>query len=183
MKINGLKQTLIIIIGLVIAVLSIVWVFIIIESYSYRSEIIRISDEIKSATDRDSYLSSIRNVLRGTEGDVSAIESRFIGEDDVPGFIEFLERRARDIGIKAELTGINLDPVVKNSIFRVLHVRINASGSWQEAISLINALDMMPYAMNIDHVSLSKAPNISTDSKVLPNSVWNIVIDISQYTR
>ncbi|MDO8579558.1 MAG: hypothetical protein Q7R72_01670 [bacterium] len=183
MKINGLKQTLLIIIGLVITVLSVVWVFIIIESYSYRSEIVRISDEIKSAANRDSYLSSIRNVLRGTEGDIGAIENRFIGEDDVPGFIEFLERQTRDIGIKAELTGINLDPVIKNSVFRVLHVRINASGSWQEAISFINALDMMPYAMNIDHISLSKMPDSSIDSKVPPNSVWNIVIDISQYTK
>lgn len=167
------------------AALFAAWVFVVVESYSYRSEIIRISDEIESAMNRDSYLSSVRNVLRGTEGDVGAIEGKFILPDDVPNFIEFLEKQARDLGIKAELTGINLDTAVKSSAFPVLRVRMSALSSWQEAVSLINVLEMMPYAASIDRVSLSKATDTDTETspKVPPKSVWNVVIDISQYIK
>ncbi|MEK7596703.1 MAG: hypothetical protein AAB450_01170 [Patescibacteria group bacterium] len=183
MKTHGFKKTLIIILWLLITVLFAAWIFVIAESYSYRSEIVRISDEIESAMNRDSYLSSIRNVLRGTEGDVGTIEGRFILPDDVSDFIEFLEKQARDLGIKAELTDINLDTAVKNSAFRVLRVRMSALNSWQEAVSLINALEMMPYIASIDRVNLSKATDTGIGSEVPPKSVWNVVIDISQYVK
>lgn len=150
------------------------WAFVILESYAYRAEVVAIESEITSVASRDSYLSSIRNVLRGTEGDSAVIENRFIGEDDVPKFIEYLESEAARSRIDADLSGIVLEPVKKDNPWKTLRVRVSGVGEWKDAISFVHAIDMMDYAARIEKLSFTKAAT---------GNGWNVAIDISQYLK
>ncbi len=183
MKTNRSKTIFIWVLAVVTLLLFSLWIFLIYKSYFYRGEVARISEEISSKQNQSSYLISIRKVLRGTEGGLETIEERFIKEDDIPAFIKFLEGRAEAFKIKADLNGIVLDPAVKNSIFRILHIRINGSGSWIDVISFVHALDTMPYAAHIDRVSFSKLPEVAVDPKMSSKPSWSVVTDISQYIR
>lgn len=170
--INGFRSILVWVLALIALSLISLWVFLISKSYSYRTEINSVNVEISSNENHNSYLNSIHNVLRGTEGSLEVIEGRFIKENDVPIFIKFLEGEADAFKVKADLSGINLDPATKNSLFRILHVRINGSGSWADLISFVHALDTSNYEAHIDSVNFSNS-----------KSSWNIVMDISQYVQ
>ncbi|MEK7607928.1 MAG: hypothetical protein AAB484_03365 [Patescibacteria group bacterium] len=185
MKTNAFRTIFIWVLIITVFLLFSLWVFLIYKSYFYRGGVARISEETSSKQNRDSYLASIRNVLRRTEGGFEVIERRFIKENDVPTFIKFLEGQAEIFRVKADLNGITLDPVLKNSIFRILRIRVNGSGYWEDAISFVHALDMMPYETRIDRVSFSKLPETIGDLKIPKTSKpsWSVVVDISQYVK
>lgn len=166
--------------GMVIS-LGVLWLFLLVKSFSYKSEILNIRQDVAEAESRSTRLFSVRDIWRSTEGDLGSIEERFIREDEVPSFISMLEGQAETSSVKADLSGIIIDPANKNSPFRFLRVRVNVSGSWSDLISFVHSLDTMAYASRVDKISLSKSadsadPNIS-------GTVWNAVVDISQYIK
>jgi Tfp pilus assembly protein PilO len=157
-------------------VMAFVWIFMIWQSFSYKNEVTKIREEMGTNESREKYLTSIKNVLRDIEVKVKSLENMFIAEASVPDFIDYLENKADSFGIKANIGGISLDPVSTNG-FKTLHVRVNGSGRWSDAVSFVHSLDTMPYVSEINRVSFTKI--VDTEG----GAGWGVVVDISQTVK
>jgi len=174
MKNKTLKILFLWILTIVVLGAVALWVYFIVKTYAYKTEIESIRSEISATASRESYLVSVKNVFRDMDDNIKFIENRFINESNIPVLVEFLENEARLFEIKADIGSINIDPLSKNATFKILRIRINGSGSWANLVSFVNSLDTMEYAARIERVNFSK---------VEKSSDWNVVIDISQNIR
>ena len=159
--------------GLALALFCL-WIYLIYMSYTYRTEIATISGSFALAAQKETYLASVRSVIRSSSADIKSMQDRFVEEVDVPEFIDLLEGMAADIGIKADLGAIQLDPPEADYKFRVLNLHMTVSGSWGRTVSFIDALDGMPYASHIERVNLSKPSG---------DAGWVADIDLIQYVQ
>jgi Tfp pilus assembly protein PilO len=171
MKNKTLKTFFLWILALTFIGAVILWGYLLFETYSLKTEINSIKSEISATAGRELYLNSVKNLLRDMDDKLKSIKDRFITEDKIPVFIEFLEDEASLHGIKADLSSIAIDPLSKNATFRILRVHINGLGSWEELISFVHSLDTMKYAARIEKINFSKSAK---------DSDWNVSMDISQ---
>ncbi|HEU5114156.1 MAG TPA: hypothetical protein VFT82_00140 [Candidatus Paceibacterota bacterium] len=156
------------------------WAYIAYQSYGLRSEIADLSAKEESAVANDSYLLSIKDTLRDSKDDLSAIDSRFIAKDGIPGFIDMLEAKASAANVKADLGSINLDESGDPLMPRALSIHMGGSGAWKDCVAYISAVESLPYAIRVNDLQLSKSGGDPTKSGKVSDS-WDFSADVTLY--
>ncbi len=149
------------------------WIFLAIKSNSLRQENIAIETKIQAKTLESSYLTSVRNVIKGSKKEIAVVEKRFIEKDSVPQFIDLLESEAVSAGIKADFGSIDvLEEGVNNGALRI---RMSGTGSWTNVTRFITTLETLPYASKVEGLTLSKSDTKSAN--------WSFNLELIQYLK
>ncbi|HVU06463.1 MAG TPA: hypothetical protein VHE10_01595 [Candidatus Paceibacterota bacterium] len=132
------------------------WIFIAYKSNAMKSDIAAISAQAENAAANDAYLISIKDALRDSKDELATIDGHFITKDGIPAFIDTVEARARSAGIKADLSSLDLDESGDPALPRPLTFHMGGSGSWNDIVGFLAAVEAMPYALRVDDVALGK---------------------------
>jgi hypothetical protein len=116
-----------------------------------------------------SLLASSTVALRGRLG------SFFVPAQDIVSFITALESIGPQSGSKTSIASIDANPLESAPIGTVGIVRahINADGSWSSVMRALALYELMPYAISIDHLSLTLS------GMAQAHSVWSLSFDIN----
>ncbi|MEK7104858.1 MAG: hypothetical protein AAB868_02345 [Patescibacteria group bacterium] len=111
---------------------------------------------------------SLVNSIKTIEPERVLLETHFIQNSDVVPFLDTIEKKAKDVGVKAEVVSVD---ITKDS--SSLIVEINASGSFETIYKLIMLLENSPY--NLEFISV----NIKdSDTSVGKSSQWTATFQI-----
>ncbi len=152
------------------------WIFIVYKSYSYKSQIATISQELKTKSSENVYLTSLKTTLREAKNEAEAIDKRFVSEENVPAFITMLEDKATDLGVKVDFGSINLEE--GQILDGTLKLQISGSGTWENVMRFIVMLDSLPYASTIEEMRLHNPSDFSEKGNV--TSEWNFNVNLKQ---
>jgi len=156
--------------ALVAVVCAAAWGFLIHKSSQYRADMAVVAQEIADASIKNSRHASIRASLKDVRGSIDEISANFIQESQIPDFISGLEKSAGDYGIELDISSINLGGTPEDLVPRSLSLRLNGRGTWRDSVAFIASLDAMPYALDVDDVSLNAG-----------EGEWRFVVDVVQY--
>lgn len=188
---SKLNTYLIYIIALILIALITVLSFIVYKSYEYKAQTASLVAETALLGHQRTSISSIRAALVSAQSAVATIESRFIKETDVPDFISSIERLGVDNSVSINIVSVDLDkievkvpkksepkpttPVVPPP--RNLRMRIDGTGSWQQVIRFISALESRQSALTVQSMSLAK----TVPPAERPQETWRFSADITQF--
>ena len=174
------SKTALVAFSLVFLALAAAWGFLVFWSYSFKGDIERAAEEERQKSSEGSYLASLRTLMREEKGDIDAIGSIFIHEEEIPAFVESLEKKASEAGVDAGLGSLSLGSGDEGSNIVPLSIGIAGRGSWGNLMRFIASLDSLSTASKIDGVLLSKIESSSPETKEV---VWNARIDFTQYVE
>ena len=160
------------------------WAWIAYEGRSMKADIASIAGKTESAAADYAYLLSLKVTLRDSKDDLAAIDSRFIGKDGIPAFIDMLEARARAANVAANLGSISLDDSGDPLLPRTLSMHMTGAGLWKDATAFISEVESLPYALQVGDIELSRAAVDQTKAagKAAPQgNVWNFNADLTAY--
>lgn len=139
------------------------WIFIVYRSFSLKADIAILSVQADEVQARDARTQSLKVALRDSRASITLINNRFVTKDGAPAFIDLLEVRAREAGVKVELDSLNFD--------QTLRVHILGTGSWRNNVGYLSLLESLPYAIRVDNLSFSKIGPQSTG--------WSMSLDLT----
>lgn len=157
-----------------------VWGFLIYKTGKTSSEISLIGTEARNKNSESSYISAVRNTMRDSKEELAKIDGRFVSEDSVPEFINVLEDRAAQTGIRADLGSINVEPARDDVPYPLLRVKMAGSGRWEKIVGFISTLDALPYVTRIENVTFIKASDNGSKSAT---TTWSFNLDLVQYIK
>ncbi len=152
------------------------WIFIIFKSYSYKGQIATISQELKTKSSENVYLTSLKTTLREAKSEAESIDKRFVSEEEVPSFITMLEDKASDLGVKVDFGSINLEE--GEILDGKLKLQISGSGTWENVMNFIVLLDSLPYASTIEEMRLHNPSAMSETGDV--TGEWKFNVNLTQ---
>lgn len=150
------------------------WVFLYIKGTSIKAEALAVESDIAAKRNDETYLASVHNALKNSKADIASIDARFINKDGIPAFIDLLESKISHAGIKADVGSIDIATDANGS--EVLRLHITGTGSWENVLSFITALESLPTASKAESVTFQKTND--TDVK---NTTWSFGVDFIQY--
>ncbi|MBI5134384.1 MAG: type 4a pilus biogenesis protein PilO [Candidatus Taylorbacteria bacterium] len=174
------SKTAITILSILCLSLACGWAFLVYKAYSYKAEIAEASVAAKERLAESSYLASLRSLIKEEKEDIEEIEARFVPEEELPAFVEFLEESAVDAGIEATLGSLGLAAAAEGSSIAPLSISISAKGPWASIVRFVSALDALPYASKIESVSMTKIESATPEKGVV---AWNARIEFVQYVE
>lgn len=173
------SKTNTVLISVVIAILIVLLAvlgFIVYKSYAYKADIAVLQSAARDASALAARHATLARNLKSSKADLDAVDARFIREDAVSDFIDMLERTASQEGVSANIGSINLESGTREGGIKALNLRVDGSGTWEDAISFIAALESMPYALRISTASIQR---ISADGELA--GTWRFAVDLRQY--
>jgi Tfp pilus assembly protein PilO len=152
------------------------WIFIIYKSYSYKSQIATVSQELKTKSSENVYLTSLKTTLREAKSEAESIDKRFVSEEEIPSFITMLEDEASDLGVKVNFGSINLEE--GEILDGKLKLQISGSGTWENVMGFIVTLDSLPYASTIEEMRVYNPSAMSETGEI--TSEWKFNVNLVQ---
>ncbi len=162
-------QTLVIV-SLIALTLSAFWIFLIYKTESLKSQADAIEKNIIAKNNQSTYLNSVRIALKNTQNDLSVIDSHFIDKDGIPEFIDMIESRAQNLGIKLDLG--TLDIAAGDQNINTLRIRMNSSGNWLSLMKFVSYIETLASAIRIEQMTLTHGDPTGT--------LWNMNIEVTQ---
>jgi len=171
MKSTRTRTITISILCLGIAVFLGLWIFFIVGGRALKNESIAIESDSASKMSQGRYFTSIRQALKGSKAELALVDSRFIDKDGIPKFISLLESKSVQSGVDTDFGLIDTLPQTENH--SILRVRITGSGSWINTMLFITSLESLPYASEVETISLAKGAEKS--------NVWGFNLELTMY--
>ncbi len=180
MKNSSTSKVTVIFLSLCVLVVLAAWIFLIYKSSQISGGIASIAEEARNRNSESTYASTVRNTLRNSKDALLRIENRFVTEEGVPEFINILEDKAAQVGVRADFGSINVEPTKGDSPYPQLRVKMSGSGRWEKIVGFISTLDALPYISRIESVNFIKMG--STDEKNATTS-WSFNLELIQYIK
>lgn len=180
MKKSSTPKITLIFLSLCVIVVLAAWIFLIYKSSHISGSIAFIAEEARNRSSESTYVSTVRNTLRDSKDALTAIENRFVAEESVPEFINVLEDKAAQVGVRTDLGSINVEPAKGDAPYPQLRVKMSGNGRWEKVVGFISTLDALPYVSRIEHVNFIKMG--SSDEKNATTS-WSFNLELIQYIK
>ncbi len=180
MKNSSASKITVIFVSLCVLALLGVWVFLIYKTSALSNEITLIAAEARNRNSQSTYASAIRNTLRDSKDDLATIDNRFVNEDNVPEFINVLEDKAAQIGVKTNFGSINVEPARGDSPYPQLRVKMTGSGVWEKVVGFVSTLDALPYVARIENVNFIK---VGSNDEKNATTTWSFNVELVQYIK
>ena len=142
---------------------------------SQNKHISTLLNEAEQDVKKDESLRLIKASLGENKDFLSHINSYFIPNEGVVGFIDTLESYGKQIGVDVTIGSVSVEPDSQNKedFKELLRLKVEAIGSWNNLVSYLLTLENLPYSVRIDQVSYvlnSSNSNFSSSGSAQKNN-------------
>lgn len=123
-------------------------------------EIAESKKEIIVEQNKKNTFSNVNQKIRQLEVVENRIDEVLISEDEVVGFIGFLENLAEESGISVSVGRVDFSDGEDDNKLGVLSMSLSFSGSWEEVNSYINRIEDLTYVKKINSIRFSENNDI-----------------------
>jgi len=124
---------------------------------STNNALAQIEHELERELNKENTLRNLDFLMKETEEKRRILDSYSIDKDGVVGFINDLERYARETENESEITLVelkDLDP--KHSMFELLRLTIVVRGSWNSVTNFIDEIHHLPLSIETTSFSIDR---------------------------
>jgi Tfp pilus assembly protein PilO len=150
--------------------------FIVYQSYAYKADIAAMQSAARDASALAARQAALERNLKGSKADLDAVDARFVREGEVSDFVDMLEKTADAQGVNANIGSLSLEPNARDGGIKALTLRVDGTGTWNQVLGFMAALESMPYALRVNVASLQKVLGDGA-----PGGVWRFAADLRQY--
>lgn len=108
-----------------------------------------------SAEDMASF-QSIKAMQTEALSSLDKLDSLQLSEDEVVDLIETIEATGRSLGLIVSTKSVSVDKVGEEEFPKTVKLSIEARGSWQGTVTMLEAVQSLPYLVSISEASLLK---------------------------
>lgn len=134
-----------------------------------------LTSTIDLSQQKNSHLSSLRAVVKDTEGKRQQLATFLLSSDAEISFIEQVETLAKKSGLGAKTN--NVSSVAGETVTtKKLQMQLETTGSWNNIMYFLSQLENSPYDVHVKAVSLSASQSVA--GKRVASS-WTATFDIN----
>lgn len=145
-----------------------------------RNQILDIKIDLENKITRERNMNSLNEKLRTIEPELTKINQIFINQNREIEFITALENLAENNKIEQKIN-INLDNREKGEIFDKVAINLESSGSFQNILNYLSALESLNYYLIIESISFQSNKNLDNIAKSTEPSKGNISVTLNGY--
>ena len=119
--------------------------------------IVEKNERANEAVVEKTLIESLSTLKATNKEEIGAFEDSTLTEEGLVEFIESLENKGQELGLKLEVASVNksagesLPPEVS-----ILKISLIAEGSWEEVYAFLGAIESLPYRVTFEKLNLSK---------------------------
>ncbi|HYF10324.1 MAG TPA: hypothetical protein VD967_01825 [Candidatus Paceibacterota bacterium] len=109
---------------------------------------------------RESRVESVRAIFAATSVEREALSRFFVRQEEVAGVVSRLEKLGAESGVAAEVSGIGIESEslasARGGKLRAVDITLQAVGTRAAAEAYLRRVELFPYALSLEEVSLEK---------------------------
>ncbi|KKR31515.1 MAG: hypothetical protein UT65_C0024G0002 [Parcubacteria group bacterium GW2011_GWF2_39_8b] len=179
-NINSLKKILVVLIICIIWFCSIY--YIIFSNIKNKNEQTgRLISELNAQVKKQENSLLVERMIKNADSNINLIDSSIIAKDGDVGFIENLERIARESGLEMTIQSLIFedDPSFASTTLTSLKITAKTKGAWLGSYKFLAHMESLPFKIKINKFVLVK--NISDADSEIKNaepSLWESTFEI-----
>ena len=142
--------------------------------------------DIKSQTTKEKKFEAVLDNLANTEGERNKLDTFFIQNNSfgVVQFIEKIEYLAKYSNLSLDVKSIllsnqNLDEKNNASLIENMKLNLDVKGSYSDIVYFLKFLELLPYKLYIDRVSIEKKEIEVMEEGLAPLDSWDGKFDLT----
>ena len=142
--------------------------------------------DIKSQTTKEKKFEAVLDNLANTEGERNKLDTFFIQNNSfgVVQFIEKIEYLAKYSNLSLDVKSIlfsnqNLDEKNNASLIENMKLNLDVNGSYSDIVYFLKFLELLPYKLYIDRVSIEKKEIEVMEEGLAPLDSWDGKFDLT----
>ena len=141
-----------------------------------------LKNELSAEVKKQEYMSSVDQIVKNANGDITAINNSIIAKDGNVAFIESLETMAHADGLQATISSLSIedDPTLNAQGITVLRVKLKTQGSWMGTYHFLSEMEALPFKIKIDSYDAVATPGdtpvVAGKKAVQASSDWQSMI-------
>lgn len=146
---------------LVLATAVVMYVFLYKHIVGLRADLSEVSRELESVEKIVENKNDTITLLRETEEGRRELEKYFVSANDPTQFLDMIDAVAEDVGVtvsspSVEIVGYEeLDKNFPDELQKKTDVLLSVSGEWDEIYHFISLLELFPYVVTVDRVTVA----------------------------
>lgn len=125
---------------------------------SENAEIVRLLTEYAEIESEESAVHSIKSLKASSAADIEALEALALNDERIVPLIESIEEAGRVLELELKIVSVDKDK--EDASPQLIRIVIEASGTWDSAFALTQAVESLPHRVMIESVSLTKMENV-----------------------
>jgi Tfp pilus assembly protein PilO len=120
-------------------------------------QIKKIEDYYQNTESKSSVEEKIRSLelaLTNNQGEVEMVRKFFVQKGDEISFIEQLEKLGNQVGLKFEITSIDVKPNQAKNLKEDVTVRVGVDGSWENIMKFVDGLEKMSFGVMVQDLNI-----------------------------
>ena len=107
---------------------------------------------------------------------VTKLDEHIVGssEESLADFLGFVERLAKESGVKIHISSLGRDDGSSNNLIETLTLTLSVEGSWSSWFNFLRMIEELPYDVSISKVAVSTSPKETST-----NNAWFGTLDFT----
>lgn len=134
-------------------------------------------NDITFGDQKKEYAESMLLSFETTQADIDILQNFFVKKQGEVEFIEYLEQSAKEHGLEIKIDSVSLDSTkeMAHKGMEYLVLRFSVSGTWAQVWNFSQALEVLPYSIDVDSLVLLRTDTDKT-KPVLWKGVYSIYV-------
>jgi len=115
-----------------------------------------LSNDIELRSKQEGALRSVKNIVAETATVRQELETYFVEKEGVVAFLELLESIGRGAGTAVTIQKVEELPLEGSDALEELHIKLDATGSWEAVVHFLGLLEYLPYEARIGQTVISR---------------------------
>lgn len=172
MKSNSTKVLILIIICNLGAIAGYYFLFQYIKTQSNAA--LSLTSTINLSQQKNSHISSLRAVVKDTEGERQQLTAFLLPKDAEVSFIEQIENLAKSSGLSVTTKSV-FSAAGNTKAVKIFQMQLETTGSWSNTLIFLSQVESLPYNIQVPGILLNKQPAVGKTA----GSVWMATFDLS----
>jgi Tfp pilus assembly protein PilO len=117
---------------------------------------VALNQELKISAEDVSSFQSIKAMQAEADSNLDKLDALQLSEDEVVDLIETIEATGRSLGLIVSTKAVSVEKVGEDEFPKIVRLSIEARGSWQSTVTMLEAIESLPYLVVISEASLLK---------------------------
>lgn len=161
---------------LIAIILALVCYFFLVKTVWQKAAVISsYQNDLTFGDQKKEYAENMLLSFETTQADIDTLQNFFVKKQGEVEFIEYVEQSAKERGLEIKIDSVSLDSTkeMTRKGMEYLVLRFNVSGGWTRVWNFSQALEVLPYSIDVDSLALLRADTDKT-KPALWKGVYNI---------
>jgi len=117
------------------------------------------TEEAQLLVIKNAHTQTVRRVVRDTQKEREELNSYFVTEEEIVGFLERIEKLQAQTGTRIDIRSVGVGaPVDKDELITPLLLTLESKGTFQDVFYTLSLLEALPTALTVKSARITQNP-------------------------